>query len=343
MARSVIVVDYDPAWPAQFDQLRANLAKALGELALAIEHVGSTSVPGLAAKPIIDIDVVIESRAELLAAIEFLAPLGYEHRGDLGIFGREAFCALHEPASAWPRHNLYVCARDNRELHRHLALRDWLRTHGDDRRRYAELERRLAAAFPHDVDGYCEAKGGLIESLLVHATGQGFCTERAVARPFWIRDLPYAHAVFSDPEVMRFSPGGPSPSEEATARRIEHYVAMQAERGFSKWAVWDRSSGAYLGDAGLTVLPETGEVELGYRLGAAHWGRGLATELARAWLDHAFGPLGLERVIAFADPRNVASVRVMEKIGMRFDRRDRLCGLDCVVYVATCSSASRLT
>src|SRR5690349_20583042 len=92
-SRPVIVVDYDPAWPRLFDQLTVPVRSALGEVALRIEHVGSTSVPGLAAKPIIDISVVVATEADVPLAIERLASIGYLHQGDLGIEGREAFVA----------------------------------------------------------------------------------------------------------------------------------------------------------------------------------------------------------------------------------------------------------
>jgi GrpB-like predicted nucleotidyltransferase (UPF0157 family) len=91
MADPVVIVDYDPSWPATFEQLRDRLAATLGRLAVAIEHVGSTAVPGLAAKPIIDLDVVIADRIDLPAVIQRLRTLGYLHEGDLGVPGREAF------------------------------------------------------------------------------------------------------------------------------------------------------------------------------------------------------------------------------------------------------------
>ena len=105
MADPVVIADYDPSWPATFEQLRDRLTGTLGLLAVAIEHVGSTAVPGLAAKPIIDLDVVIADRADLPAVIQQLRPLGYQHEGDLGVPGREAFTT-----PAGPPHHLYVCA-----------------------------------------------------------------------------------------------------------------------------------------------------------------------------------------------------------------------------------------
>ncbi len=90
--RLITVVDYNPSWPHQFEALRLRLAPAVDSIAAAVEHVGSTSVPGLAAKPIIDMDLVVESVADVMLAIERLKPLGYLHQGNLGIGGREATC-----------------------------------------------------------------------------------------------------------------------------------------------------------------------------------------------------------------------------------------------------------
>ena len=173
--RTIIIVDYDPTWSDLFDRIAAHVSGALGELAIAVHHVGSTSVPGLAAKPIIDLDVVIASRAELPAVVECLASIGYAHRGDLGIAGREAFARVSEdpPCSdehpGWPAHHLYVCAADNAEVARHLAFRNWLRTHPADARAYAALKRTLAKKFPHDIDAYIEGKGDMIRAILARA------------------------------------------------------------------------------------------------------------------------------------------------------------------------------
>src|SRR5579862_585811 len=90
-SRTLEIVDYDPSWPTLFETLRSRLLLVVGDIADSIEHVGSTAVPGLAAKPIIDIDVVVEADTDVSLAIERLAVLGYQHRGDLGIEGREAF------------------------------------------------------------------------------------------------------------------------------------------------------------------------------------------------------------------------------------------------------------
>jgi len=159
------VVEYDPSWPETFQRLGDQVALALGDLAIRIEHVGSTAVPGLAAKPVIDMDVVVASRAEVPAAIERLAPLGYLHQGDMGIAGREVFLA---PWDA-PRHHLYLCAADNLQLQLHLRLRDYLRTHPEAAQEYAALKRTLADRYEHDREAYTEAKTAMVEDLLSRA------------------------------------------------------------------------------------------------------------------------------------------------------------------------------
>ncbi len=144
------------------------IAVALGPLAQRIEHVGSTSVEGLASKPIIDLDVVISSDADLPAVIERLLKIGYRHEGDLGIPGREAFASETSPA-----HHLYVCDRNSQELARHIAFRNLLRAHPETANAYAELKRDLAQRFGDDRDAYTEGKSEFIERVLSDARGEG--------------------------------------------------------------------------------------------------------------------------------------------------------------------------
>ncbi len=161
----IVVVDYDPTWPALFAALRAPVAAALGDLAVAVEHVGSTAVPGLAAKPVVDMDVAIPSASALDAAIERLASLCYVHKGDQGILGRAAF--------DWPphvrRHHLYVCAHDNAEYRRHLLFRDYLHAHPDVVAAYTALKRHLAARYRTQRETYTDAKGPFIGDVLARA------------------------------------------------------------------------------------------------------------------------------------------------------------------------------
>lgn len=158
---SVIVLDYDPAWPETFERLRARVWPAVSDVASRIEHVGSTAVPGLAAKPVIDIDIVAPP-GHIPHAIARLEGLGYAHRGDLGIPAREAF----RTPPGLPEHHLYLCPEGSAALANHLALRDHLRSSPADARAYGDLKRRLAAEFADDMDAYVRGKTSFILAVL---------------------------------------------------------------------------------------------------------------------------------------------------------------------------------
>ena len=180
MTRTIEIVDYDPAWPESFADISRVVAAALGPLALRIEHVGSTAVPGLGAKPIIDLDVVIESPRFMPLVVETLGTLGYTHEGDGGIPGREAFGreAATVPADgsgrAWPAHHLYVCPGDSDELRRHLRFRDYLRGHPEAAARYDALKRDLARRHANDIDAYVEGKSAFVEGILAVDGGEAW-------------------------------------------------------------------------------------------------------------------------------------------------------------------------
>lgn len=163
MAKHVVVSPYDEKWAQAFEAIKAELKPALGELALQIEHVGSTSVRGLSAKPIIDIDVVIPDRAMLDDVICALAEIGYQHEGDQGIAGREAF--KYEGKEHLMKHHLYVCARDSAELNRHISFRNYLLTHPEAVGEYSRIKEEGAALYPFDIDKYIEHKSPFIENI----------------------------------------------------------------------------------------------------------------------------------------------------------------------------------
>ena len=162
------VVDYDPSWPEQFEEIAARVraAFAAGPL-IHVEHVGSTSVAGLAAKPIIDLNVIVPAQEDIPEAIARLATLGYVYEGDKGFPGRHAF--LWPPGTA--RHHLYACAQDNTECQRQIAFRDYLRAHRDKAGRYEALKRDLAGRYRKDRAAYSAGKADFIKAILKQGPG----------------------------------------------------------------------------------------------------------------------------------------------------------------------------
>jgi GrpB-like predicted nucleotidyltransferase (UPF0157 family) len=167
MSEPVIIVDYDPDWPARYEALRTRIAPALGDLAAEIVHVGSTSVPGLAAKPVIDLNILLRSPADLPAVIGRLARLGYRHEGDFGIAGREAFAT--PPGYSAHDHHLYVCAPDWPGYTDQIAFRDHLRANPQTARAYARLKRSLAVQYRDNRGAYANAKAGFVAAVLRRA------------------------------------------------------------------------------------------------------------------------------------------------------------------------------
>lgn len=161
--KKVIVVPYDRQWQKEFEKIKVDISAVLGQLAVSIEHVGSTSVEGLWAKPILDIDVIISDNKFLPQVIDKLESIGYRHEGNLGIEGREAFCYDNKPE--FMLHHLYVCPMDSKELKRHLVFRDYLRTHSDAVQEYSQVKREGAALFPEDIDAYIQFKSPIIEKI----------------------------------------------------------------------------------------------------------------------------------------------------------------------------------
>lgn len=168
----ILIENYSPQWAETFQQLKTVYLTNLGNLVSDIQHVGSTSVVGLAAKPIIDIDIIIDDPQKLDAVIEKLAVLGYEHRGDLGIKDREAFKRSSEQTPfdgsfrIWEKHHLYVCLLGSISLNNHLAFRDFLRNHADKAKEYGSLKKNLAQKYPFDIDLYVDGKTSFIINIL---------------------------------------------------------------------------------------------------------------------------------------------------------------------------------
>jgi GrpB-like predicted nucleotidyltransferase (UPF0157 family)/quercetin dioxygenase-like cupin family protein len=167
VTKDIVVVDADPQWPEWFERVRTYLWPAVEEVALRIDHVGSTSVPGLAAKPIIDVDVVVDDDSHVRAVIDALRPLGYQWVGDLGVEGRQAFgpSGHHD----LPTHHLYVVVENNQAHLDHVLFRDILRSDPEACRRYSDLKRANVDLAQGDMDVYLAAKAPFVAELLARA------------------------------------------------------------------------------------------------------------------------------------------------------------------------------
>lgn len=161
--KKVIVLPYDAAWKTAFEDIKREIQYALADLIIGIEHVGSTSVEGLSAKPCIDIDIIIQDYTSFDKIVKKLANIGYVHEGNLGIENREAFRYSNKPHLM--THHLYVCPQNSKELHRHIAFRDFLRNNPEAARQYGQIKETAAQLFPDDIDQYMAYKSPCIAEL----------------------------------------------------------------------------------------------------------------------------------------------------------------------------------
>jgi GrpB-like predicted nucleotidyltransferase (UPF0157 family) len=160
----VRLVDSDPGWPRAFELLAAELRAALGELSVAVEHVGSTAVPGLVAKPILDLAVGLAPAADPDRVVRAIERLGYEYRGDKGDTGGLLFVLEDRPAHRIA--HLHVVPHGGERWRRYLAFRDRLRTDPDARAAYSEVKRRLGEQFEGDRQAYTAGKAAFVAWLL---------------------------------------------------------------------------------------------------------------------------------------------------------------------------------
>ncbi len=164
------VVGSSAEWKRDFNAIKDYLSKLLSKWNASIEHVGSTAIPGLASRPIIDIDIIVSHDCVSVAQITAIESLGYLYEGEKKISGRHAFRQLNP----LPRHHLYLCLVDSGALRNHLAFRDYLLSHPEKVAEYSSLKYRLATLHPNDRQSYIKGKTGFIVACLRDA---GLCDQ----------------------------------------------------------------------------------------------------------------------------------------------------------------------
>ena len=168
MAAPVVIVGYDPRWPTSYAEERERILAVVRDLIIGIEHIGSTAVPGLGGKPIIDIMGAVRQLEDAERCIQQLQSIGYEYVPEYNEFIPERRYFHKGPPEARTFH-LHMVELTSEFWERHLLFRDWLRSHPEDAQEYDELKRGLADRFGRDREGYTEAKGPFIEAVVVRA------------------------------------------------------------------------------------------------------------------------------------------------------------------------------
>ncbi|WP_346988234.1 GrpB family protein [Bacillus sp. SW7] len=171
MKQRITIEEYNIKWESEFNKLQTLINDVMEDSILSIEHVGSTSIKGLAAKPVLDIDIVIEDYGVFPKVVTKLEAIGYYHQAEWSYKGREAFgrkdafVPWDGESTDWMEHHLYVCDKESEELRRHIAFRDYLREHEDVAGEYGHLKEELARETKSRTS-YSEGKTKFITNIL---------------------------------------------------------------------------------------------------------------------------------------------------------------------------------
>jgi len=161
--RKVEVVPHDPKWQEVFEVESQRVTDALGENVVAIHHIGSTAIPGIYAKPIIDLLIEVKDIVKMDRQSSSMESLGYEVMGEFGILGRRYFRKNSQEGVR--THHIHTFKVGSEQVERHLSFRDYMIAHPEDAQRYSELKRRLAREYPANIDGYVNGKDGFIQEM----------------------------------------------------------------------------------------------------------------------------------------------------------------------------------
>jgi GrpB-like predicted nucleotidyltransferase (UPF0157 family)/RimJ/RimL family protein N-acetyltransferase len=333
---SVIVEQYDPDWPQQFDQIRSEIKKYFHDVSHTfIEHVGSTSVPGLAAQSIIDIDITV-SRHDMQAVLHALLTNGdYDYAEDIGI----ADCLVVKDYNQYPRHSINICLDDGALVRSHRKFRNLLRSDSKLRDDYAQMK---SAAGANPV-GYKEEKGAFIHEIL---TASGILTsgeiaviealntkteawstvwtKRLLLREFTMQDVNGYYALERNEENARYQDWPPRTLEQAR----ELVAANIQSSSTSPRTIWElvvESEGRMVGRVGAMMKQLDSNNPTDVALHFDLWfsflplvqGKGFATEASKAFIDVLVEKHGGEQVELEieCDPRNTGSSRLAERLG----------------------------
>lgn len=333
--RTIEVTDPNPAWKTAFAEEAANLRAALGGQVVDIHHIGSTAIPGIKAKPVIDMLLVVSQVESLDAYDETMRGLGYLPKGEYGIPGRRFYIKGSEERRS---HHLHAFGLGSPHIGRHLRFRDYLTAQPAEAQEYSQLKARLAAQFPHDIEAYMDGKQGLIQDLDRRALAwveermrlPQIETPRLTLRALSPRQLEWALHDLPQLEADLGMPVLPEISDPPVKRAISiklHKMALAQPEQYAWYTYFliiskDQQVGA--GTIGFKGEPDAqGLVEVGYGIDPRCRRRGYTSEALRALVEWAFAQPGCRAITATGVlPHNAASQGVLAKCGFTFTGQD---------------------
>jgi RimJ/RimL family protein N-acetyltransferase len=331
---SIELVTYDNQWPvlakleikALFDVLPKNNL-------IDIQHVGSTAVPGMLSKPIIDIQIAVDSlKAIKPIAIDELKKLGYEYWHENPDPERMFFVKGMPPFGERRTHHVHIVEPTSKHWAGKIAFRDYLISYPQAAKEYEQLKIELAQQHTFDREEYTNAKTQFVNDILqksnvcMSVNNTVKTVELLLRRPT-VSDALILRGLWQNEKVREFLGG--VVSSEIIDEKLASLQKHWNQHGFGQWSVVHKSNDQVIGLCGLHHSEDG--IELSYMFFPALWGKGLATEAALASLNYGFNVLNVDKIIAITQESSYSSCRLLEKIGMQcIDKFSRFNAIQCL-------------
>lgn len=320
--RKIEVIAHKRKWSRLFKKEAKRLSSILKNEIMLIEHIGSTSIPRLAAKPTIDILIGVKSIYKIDNYNQAMQKLGYIAKGEFGIINRRFFI---KPSEQQRDYHVHIFATDNLELWRHINFKRYMIAHSNEIKPYAELKRKLAEQFPYDIESYINGKKDYITELDKKARhwalNKTLITKRLLLRPFNLQDAAMVQQLAGDKAISDGTYYIPYPYEDGMAERwiCNHRIACEKMEQ-AVFAITLKENQHLVGAVGLFLNIKELESELGYWIGKPFWGHGYATEVACAMIKYGFAEFYLRSIYSDCFRWNVASLKIIKKLGMTWKK-----------------------
>jgi GrpB-like predicted nucleotidyltransferase (UPF0157 family)/GNAT superfamily N-acetyltransferase len=334
----ITLVPYNPLWSKLFEEEKIRLQKVLGDIAIHIEHIGSTAIPEIYSKPIIDILIGVKDLNQFSADhIKKIESLGYIYNSafEAELPYRRFFQKSDENHNR--THHIHLVNYPSAWWQRHILFRDYLRQHPDDAREYEAQKLALAKQFSDTLD-YAKAKEDFCCLINKNAyfdftVHQPFATtQRLNGYIPQLSCFDIYRSMFQDQDFIRCY--GVTLSDEYLKKILVRDANYWDQYRFGSLVWFDKETQEFVGEGGLnhTVVEGNEDIEVTYSLSKKYWGKGLAAEIGQYAIDYAFNSLNLDHVVCFTMPTNNQSLRVMEKLGFQYEKDFTYSGLPHKLY-----------
>lgn len=320
--REIKIEQYDPKWAEIFEEEKVEICNILQDEIMLIDHIGSTAIPNLSAKPIIDILVGVKAINKINAYNSQMKRLGYQAKGEFGIKGRRYFL---KKKGEQHTHHVHIFNVDDSNIWRHIHFKQYMINHVEDANKYEELKKRLAERFPHNIKKYLKGKNKFIKEIDEKAhdwfINRTFETERLLLRPFTSEDAARMHKLSNTKEIAEATCEMPYPLE---LYMVEEWIKdhrEECEQGDQAIFVIElKKTNSLIGSVEFVIDKKTLEAEVGYWIGKPYWRKGYCMEAALEMLRFGFDELYFRRVFAMIFQWNTSSRKLLQKLGMSYEK-----------------------